>query len=124
MRFIALSTLLLAGLALVGCDYRSDKTESQIAPVSRSVGYAEVKQKVFQVSCQSCHATQNPPLDDYADASKAASAIRKAVFDEKSMPKQGALNREQEEILLATLDLKALEKTRSIWNGCFGACLA
>ncbi len=30
----------------------------------------------------------------------------------------------QEEILLATLDLKALEKTRSIWNGCFGACLA
>jgi cytochrome c5 len=78
--------------------------ENAISPVSRNVGYSEVKQKVFQVSCQSCHATQNPPLDDYADAAKAAAAIRKAVFDEKSMPKQGALSVEQQEILLAWLD--------------------
>jgi len=29
----------------------------------------------------------------------------------------------EEEILLATIDLPALRKTRSIWNDCFGACL-
>lgn len=30
----------------------------------------------------------------------------------------------EEEILLATIDLPALGKTRSIWNDCFGACLS
>ena len=95
---------LAAIVAAAGCDFRNDKTGSVVQPLGRSVTYAELKQKVLQPSCIGCHMTQNPPLETYPAAFKAGAAVRKAVFDEKSMPKQGELTAEQKQLLLAWLD--------------------
>jgi len=59
-----------------------------------------------------------PP--SFKDATDVERFMREAISCENWILAEGG---EEEEILLATLDLQALRHTRSIWDECFGACV-
>ena len=110
--------ILVYALATVGCGYivydntRLDKKidYSLSAEKIASLSYPVLAQKVFSPKCVSCHAESDDiSLVTYADVIRNKDLIQKAVFVDKSMPKNGSLTEEELAYLWNWLEIDAPE---------------
>ena len=91
-------------LSMVGCNYSAveylkrdeDKQFTLSNDKISELSYTLLAQKVFIPKCVSCHgASGNISLENYGDITKYKDLIKKSVFIEKTMPKQGRLSNEE-----------------------------
>ncbi len=111
----------LAFLVLSGCSFRvekegtpgGDKRESA-TEASASPGYAEVRARVLEPRCESCHSVRGGNageigLESYPAVVARLRAIRRAVFETRTMPKDGSLSSDEAILLRSWLDAGAPE---------------
>jgi uncharacterized membrane protein len=64
------------------------------------IGFAEVNEKVFSVSCQACHSgSSRPTLTTYLDYKNNIDEVKHQVFETQKMPKNSILKADQINLL-------------------------
>ncbi|MFY7928380.1 MAG: hypothetical protein ACOVS5_05885 [Oligoflexus sp.] len=116
--------LLLTSLLLTACNFREEKNQATDKPVdlptfdSAQLTYAEVKDKVLDPYCTSCHSDAGgnlgaTNLDSYAAVKAKAERVRVRTLEDKNspMPPGGAIDLSSKALLKAWLDQGAPETT-------------
>jgi uncharacterized membrane protein len=87
-------------------DNRPQVNQPQVnRPVLESISYADVKTKVFDVSCVRCHGNDGGvTLETYEEVFHEMELIRITTLEEHSMPKGSSLSAEQIEVLTAWIN--------------------
>ena len=107
---------------MLGCNYTKLKQSSAddnlkfSLPEEKlsSLSYSVVGQKIFSPKCISCHGNSgNISLESYSDITRNIALIKKAVFDEKTMPKRGSLTEEELSYLWNWIKLGAPEQAQN-----------
>lgn len=109
--------LIIIGLFLFGCNYtiiKGDRLIDGVQPFSLPteqtalLSFSYVYEKVFQPKCISCHGkAEGVSLESYEDIAVNILKIKRSVFETKSMPKRGELDKEEQAILWTWLDMGA-----------------
>lgn len=116
---IASFTLLLP---LFGCNYTklkdpngSDNTRFSLPADQRAdLSYGLVARRVLIPKCVSCHGTSGGvSLENYSDTLRHLDAIKRTVFETRSMPKQGALDDRELSILWTWMEMGAPENAEN-----------
>lgn len=90
----------------IGDNSRFSLPKEQKAKLS----YAYVNQQVFLPKCVSCHGSSGGvALESFGEVQSRIRAIKAAVFDNKTMPKNDRLSQEQLSILWSWIDIGAPE---------------
>jgi len=91
----------------MGCS----KTGTKASGVSGDpVSYAEINNRILKPFCLGCHAvTEFPHFNSYAEVKASLSAIQRAVFITRTMPKRGDLPEDELELLQRWIDQGAQE---------------
>ncbi len=116
MRKLLKIALLIVSVS--SCNYKIEKKSlNELISVSeelrRSVSYSQVKSEVFQSKCIACHGNSGGiNLESYSGAYQNLQAIKKSVFNARTMPKSpySALSQRQSEVLLAWIEAGGPEK--------------
>lgn len=104
MNSLGSSILFIFGLSLFGCNYTKlkgsevDANQTFGLPAEKisELSYGVLAQKVFIPKCISCHGgSGNINLESYGEVVRNLSLIKKVVFIEKTMPKNGSLTNEE-----------------------------
>ena len=107
---------------MLGCNYTKPKQSSADDNLKFSLpeeklsalSYSVVSQKIFFPKCVSCHGNSgNINLESYSDITRNIALIKKAVFDEKTMPKRGSLTEEELSYLWNWIKLGAPEQAQN-----------
>ncbi len=107
---------------MLGCNYTKLKQSSAddnlkfSLPEEKlsSLSYSVVSQKIFSPKCVSCHGNSgNVSLESYSDITRNIALIKKAVFEEKTMPKRGSLTEEELSYLWNWIKLGAPEQAQN-----------
>ncbi len=113
----SLGLSLIAGI-LISCNYTRlkesadsfDKNLGKLEPgeESRFMNYSFIDSRIFQPKCTGCHGTSRKVnLETYASVKTHLAEIRNSVFVEKTMPKRGALTKEEARLLWNWIKLGA-----------------
>lgn len=114
--------LFIFGLSLIGCNYTRlmgaevdlNQTFSLPAEKISELSYGVLAQKVFIPKCISCHGNSgNINLESYNEVIRNLSSIKKVVFIEKSMPKNGSLTDEELSYLWNWIKIGGLEQPQN-----------
>lgn len=96
--------IFILSFMMLGCNYTKLKQTSEDENLKFSLpeeklselSYSLISQKIFLPKCVSCHGNSgNVSLESYSDVTRNMALIKKAVFDEKTMPKRGSLTEEE-----------------------------
>ncbi len=121
MIFKIVIPFLMIALTLSSCNYRMDKGLSLSEPTKFSLpeekisqlSYGLVNQKIFFSKCISCHGNAGGiNLETYSEVVKNIDLIKKAVFDEKTMPKKSSLTQEELSYLWNWIKIGAPEEAQ------------
>ena len=114
--------LIFSFLGLVGCNYtklkgkQSDENLSFSLPAEKisELSYGVINQKIFVAKCISCHGNAgNINLESYSEVVRNIALIKKAVFQEKTMPKKGFLSEEELSYLWNWINIGAPEQAQN-----------
>ncbi len=107
---------------MLGCNYTKLKQTSADENLKfslpeeklSSLSYSLISQKIFSPKCISCHGNSgNISLESYTDVTRNMALIKKAVFDERTMPKRGVLSDEELSYLWNWMRLGAPEQAHN-----------
>lgn len=121
MKYFLVLNLFLS-IGVLGCNYTKLKKTSADENLTFSLpeeklselSYSLISQKIFLPKCVSCHGSSgNVSLESYSDAVRNLALIKRAVFDEKTMPKRGSLSEEELAYLWNWIRLGAPEQAQN-----------
>jgi len=99
-------------VVLVGCSKTGTKTSGV---GGAAVSYVEINNRILKPFCLGCHAaTEFPHLNTYAEVKASLSAIQRAVFITRTMPKRGDLPEDELELLQRWIDQGAQELPEAV----------
>ncbi len=91
------------GLRLGYDDSTGESKNSKVQ--GRAISFAEVNEKVFKVSCQSCHSSDaSPHLSSYEEYKANIAKVRHQVIEVQTMPKRAPLAQADQDLLKAWID--------------------
>lgn len=106
-------SLAFSALLFPGCDTFREKIYFEEGALVSVPSFKRVHSLVLEPKCASCHGSGTRlNLNSYSDTRLNLRAIERTVFIERSMPRGGRLNSEQERILRAWIDAGAPELPR------------
>jgi len=115
-------TFTLLSFGILGCNYNKikplplDQVQKFSLPADKisELSYSLLNQKVFLPKCISCHSNSDDlSLESYPDVIKNIPLIKRAVFDEKIMPKRGSLTEEELAYLWNWIQIGAPEQAQN-----------
>jgi hypothetical protein len=107
---------------MLGCNYSKikalpiDEVQKFSLPEEKisELSYSLLNQKVFLPKCISCHSSSDDvSLETYPEIIKNLASIKRAVFDERKMPKRGSLSDEELSYLWNWIQIGAPEQAQN-----------